>query len=133
MRLGQIFLTINMFMDHTASSPVLRKIDMASYAKPSELASQTSFESTGVVYSPATQQYNQMMKDAAQLEAMVAKNFDPQSYHINHGRKMQEMDGNTDSDDGGTNMTAIGAGTVVGGLIAIACIVVFLKKCSRDD
>ncbi|EGG03509.1 uncharacterized protein MELLADRAFT_90164 [Melampsora larici-populina 98AG31] len=91
MRFRQIFVTINMLMDHTTSSPLIPQLDMSASANPSKIASQVASGSNGVVYPATTQQYNQKLEEAAQVKAMAEKTYGPPSYPIHRDRKMQEL------------------------------------------
>ncbi|EGG08665.1 uncharacterized protein MELLADRAFT_84667 [Melampsora larici-populina 98AG31] len=90
MRFRQMFVTINMLMDHTASSPILHRLGMASPTRPTELADKTVSQSSGVVWGATTQAYHDSVEEAAQMEAM-AKNHGPPDYLMYHDRKMQQV------------------------------------------
>ncbi|EGG04926.1 uncharacterized protein MELLADRAFT_88357 [Melampsora larici-populina 98AG31] len=89
MRFRQMFVTINVLMDHTTSGYVIPQIDGASHIRNTEIAS-PDFRSTGVVLSPSNERLHQQQKEVDQLEAQAMKTFGSPSVTMKH-RKMQNL------------------------------------------
>ncbi|EGF98544.1 uncharacterized protein MELLADRAFT_95617 [Melampsora larici-populina 98AG31] len=90
MKFQQIFVTINMLMNHTALSSVIPQLE-ANSAKQLELADPSACGSSGVVYPGITQAYNQKLEHAAQMEAQAEKEFGTLSRTIHHDRDLIEF------------------------------------------
>lgn len=89
MRYQQIFVTINMLIDHTTFGSVIPQLEVNS-ARQIEMASPEACVSYGVVHPLTTQGYNLKKEHAAQMKAQAEK-YGTLSGAIHNDRNMMEF------------------------------------------
>ncbi|KAH9821661.1 hypothetical protein DFH28DRAFT_527726 [Melampsora americana] len=97
MKFGQIFIYINLFVDHQASGSYLKIPQINTAASPNTLAYQTTSGSSGVVFSVLDEELAKSVENANLMRSQV-KSYSPPSYtssgmpQLGHRILEQELD-----------------------------------------
>ncbi|KAH9824946.1 hypothetical protein DFH28DRAFT_1117095 [Melampsora americana] len=91
MKFGQIFLGINILMDHHTDGSMIPKINAAGSIKTTEFAVQKAHDTSGVDYPLVNHQRNQDIEDLALIAERSKKDFGPQSFNSIRNRKTQQF------------------------------------------